>query len=214
MGQKLPSNILLIIKSFGENGNHLQKWTLCPCKIYYLLHNRNPISSHLTTGFQSLRANVDIYKSCLYNLHYPLDQKMHPRNECKYLWGSVYGYRGIVPSYYGPNVNSVCEYIPSQSELDFGPTGTVHPLVFADMDDLSRQHQIRRPDLLENVSSIDLESSLHQPILNASRNAIVDRVMEEFWVIFDREWDSGFRGCAGHTTTAFVPSTTGRRLRG
>lgn len=98
----------------------------------------------------------------------------------------------------------------SHHNLNWSSGPPVHPLVFADMDYLGRQHQIRRPDLLEYVSSIDLESSLHQPILNASRNAIVDRVMEDFWVIFDREWDSGFRGCAGTpSSSSGVSGSTG-----
>jgi len=98
----------------------------------------------------------------------------------------------------------------SHDNLNWTSSLPVHPLDVTHIDYLGRQHQIRRPDLLENGSSIALESSPHQPILNASRNVIVDRVMEEFWVVFNREWDSGFRGCAGTpSSSSGVSGSTG-----
>jgi hypothetical protein len=31
-----------------------------------------------------------------------------------------------------------------------------------------------------------------EPFLDPMRQALVDRIMEEFWVLFDQEWDTGF----------------------
>jgi hypothetical protein len=31
-----------------------------------------------------------------------------------------------------------------------------------------------------------------EPVLDPMRQALVDRIMEEFWVLFDQEWDTGF----------------------
>jgi hypothetical protein len=37
-----------------------------------------------------------------------------------------------------------------------------------------------------------------EPVLDPMRQALVDRIMEEFWVLFDQEWDTGFvKGAAG-----------------
>jgi hypothetical protein len=54
----------------------------------------------------------------------------------------------------------------------------------------------------------------HQEVVGSTldpiRQALVDRVMEEFWIIFNHNWDVGFRECAGaSSTSSSVPNGSG-----
>jgi len=50
----------------------------------------------------------------------------------------------------------------------------------------------------------DLESGQlpFAPVLDPFQKAIVARVMEEFWIIFDREWGRGFKECASTSSSS------------
>jgi hypothetical protein len=43
----------------------------------------------------------------------------------------------------------------------------------------------------------DSRQDIIAPVLDQMRKALVDRVMEEFWVIFNQNWETGVNECAG-----------------
>jgi hypothetical protein len=53
-------------------------------------------------------------------------------------------------------------------------------------------------DLCAVVTRDPVSSQAHVSIIqDQMRQRLVDRVMQEFWLIFDREWSNGFKECAG-----------------
>jgi hypothetical protein len=48
----------------------------------------------------------------------------------------------------------------------------------------------------------DSQDQIISSILDPARRSMVERVMEEFWMIFDRSWDNGFSECAGASSSS------------
>jgi hypothetical protein len=53
-----------------------------------------------------------------------------------------------------------------------------------------------------NLCEDNNESPDLSPILDQARQELVDRVMEEFWILFNREWNSNFRTYGGSTSSS------------
>ncbi|TVY82020.1 Resistance to glucose repression protein [Lachnellula suecica] len=45
-------------------------------------------------------------------------------------------------------------------------------------------------------------------LLDPARRDLVDRVMEEFWILFDQGWDSGFTNCASNSSDSSTSAST------
>jgi hypothetical protein len=50
--------------------------------------------------------------------------------------------------------------------------------------------------------SIDKGNNLMRPMLSPMKQALVDRIMEDFWVIFDQGWSANVTKCTGKTPTS------------
>lgn len=58
---------------------------------------------------------------------------------------------------------------------------------------------------LSGISSEDSSGHLTSTILCPTKQTLIDRLMEQFWEIFNQEWSSNFRKCAGHEHTSTTP---------
>ena len=65
----------------------------------------------------------------------------------------------------------------------------------------------RSPDIFQVIHNeilcrkIEDQDALIQPVLAPLKQAIVERIMTEFWVIFNQEWSASIRKCAGASST-------------
>lgn len=60
----------------------------------------------------------------------------------------------------------------------------------------------------ESEESLECQDNGVSNFLEPMQQALVDRVMDEFWTIFNQNWDSGFRECAGTSHTSSSPSNS------
>ena len=70
--------------------------------------------------------------------------------------------------------------------------------VYSSDSDETRSNYGSYRDLCDVVTRDQVSSQVHVSIIqDQMRQRLVDRVMQEFWLIFDREWSNGFKECAG-----------------
>lgn len=58
------------------------------------------------------------------------------------------------------------------------------------------------------------EKNLLRPVLSPMKQALVDRIMDEFWTIINQEWASNLTKCAGETPASSSPPGSNGSLTG
>jgi hypothetical protein len=101
----------------------------------------------------------------------------------------------LIPTTLSNGRHMVENSIPADDEIDENDTTSE---TYSGESDETRSNSSYYRDLCDRTAdNSNSTPNFLSPILDPARQALVDRVMKEFWVVFDRELDTGFRVCAG-----------------
>ena len=64
------------------------------------------------------------------------------------------------------------------------------------------------PDIIDLISETmhtrvsEKQTALLDPVLTPMKRALVDRIMKDFWIIFNQEWSANIHKCSGSPSTS------------